>query len=59
MKVWQMSLEEDRRFFAVPESALDSVMEELRGLDIGEVTTIRVVEMSQEDYDKLPEFEGF
>ena len=33
--------------------------EEISTFDVGEILYVEIVEMTQEEYDNLPEFEGF
>lgn len=41
------------------ETLADVIDSELDGSDAGVAITLTVVEMTQEDYDKLPEFNGW
>ncbi len=37
----------------------DSVLSEIKHLQVGSEVTFGLEEMSEEDYDNLPEFDGF
>ena len=39
-------------------SQLDNMMDEIRDSDVGQTWTIEIVEMSEEEYESLPEFSG-
>lgn len=41
------------------EDDLDTLLDEFKNANIGEVFEVKVSEMSKDDYDKLPEFEGW
>lgn len=39
--------------------AIDGIVDEVRMSDIGDKLFIELVEMSQEEFDELPEFDGW
>ena len=42
-----------------PENARDGLMAEIETSEIGDKLEIEVLEMTEEEYSKLPEFEGW
>jgi hypothetical protein len=45
--------------YTQPFTNLDVLLEEVREGEIGEKWSLEIVEMTQEDYDLLPEFNGY
>lgn len=44
--------------YVIKESDLGAILDDLRTMDEGDKITITVMDMSDEDYENLPEFEG-
>lgn len=44
--------------YVQPEDAMEVLFDEIRDSDIGAQWTLDLIEMTQEEYDRLPEFEG-
>ena len=44
--------------YAQPEEALNVLIDEIKDSEVGAKWTVELVEMTQEEYDRLPEFEG-
>lgn len=59
MRIYKFKPEQMARSCTVPENGLDALIDELKLANIGEKFEVEVTEMSQEDFDKLPEFEGW
>lgn len=57
MKYYKVKTENEEAY-VIRESDLKAVLSDLSEMDEGEKMTITVVNMSDEDYDNLPEFEG-
>ena len=45
--------------FVVPLSDLSELQEELEAADVGFVYTLQRIDLTQKEYDSLPEFDGF
>ena len=41
-----------------PKNAMDGLLDDLRYSEVGEKYTIEIQEMSEDDFEKLPEFDG-
>lgn len=61
MKVYKLSMPDTfgLRFCSFPESAKDALMTEIENTEIGDKLVIEVIEMTEEEYSKLPEFDGW
>lgn len=59
MRVYKFKPEEMARSCTVTEDSLDTLTYELKLANVGEKYEVEVAEMSQDDFDKLPEFEGW
>ncbi len=59
MKVFKLTIESFKRSCVFVDGSLDGLLEEIRGSKTGEVFTVTVLEMSQEEIDAMPEFDGW
>lgn len=44
--------------YVTKESDLCAILEDLREMEVGTQMTITIIDMSDEDYENLPEYEG-
>ena len=58
MKVYKVLLPEYEPKLAFTENCLNDVMAEIEGAEIGDRIIIEIVEMSEEEFDVLPEYPG-
>jgi len=61
MKVWKLDLADDPGSPLVcDETGLSNdLLEELKAADVGSSYTVQVEEMSEEEFNKMPEWGGF
>jgi hypothetical protein len=59
MKVYKLTHGKMAGSCTFPENGIDEIVDEISFANVGEKFEIEVQEMSQEDFDKLPEFEGW
>lgn len=59
MKVFKYKPVDTASSCTISENELDALTDELKLANIGEKFEVEVAEMSQDDFDKLPEFEGW
>ena len=59
MKVAKVEMPDSGACLILPLDSGDVLMEEMKNAEVGDIFTITMVEMSQEELDKLPEFDGW
>jgi len=57
MKVYTLTI--DGAGCTFPESKLKDLLEDLKTVEVGNTVSVEVKEMSEEEYNKLPEFNGY
>lgn len=51
---------EGRGYYAHPyEDSVDAILSEFESLDVDEEMKLKIVEMEEDEYNRLPEFTGF
>jgi flagellar basal body L-ring protein FlgH len=58
IKVWTFQFDSGEQGYTVDAAAGEVLLEELRCAEVGDRITIDVGEMSQAEYDAMPEYEG-
>ena len=59
MKVYYLYLNGDEEPSTYPENALDGLLEELKSSEAGDWYKVEIAEMTKEEFEKLPEFNGW
>ena len=57
MKIYRLTINEENCSFS--ENQLDVMIEDIKTIPVGEEAKIEVIEMSEEEFESLPEFEGY
>lgn len=53
------TLKNDGARCSFPEHELNDLLNDLKSFDVGDKIEIEIKEMTQEEYEQLPEFEGY
>jgi len=57
VKIYRLTINEENCSFS--ENQLDVMIEDIKTIPVGEEAKIEVIEMSEEEFESLPEFEGY
>lgn len=57
MKFYKMK-KDGGGYCVFPEKSLDVLLDDLRYSEVGDTYNVEIIEMAQEEFDKLPEFDG-
>ena len=59
VKCWKLTYDQGCGWFVVEEQDLSCFLDEMNQADVGDTFHIEVIEMTREELENMPEFEGF
>ncbi len=59
MKVYELEMNGSDSFLIVGESALDGFIDEFKYAEVGDKFTVSIIDMDEQKFKDLPEFDGF